>query len=200
VLECCLENFDLLYSVGGGDEHLVQMFHQGGMQFRGVIPAAVNGAVAYRIRATDDAGNTAVSSTMNYTQTSTVTSLWQNLGEGTLGAKYGKELDPYLIARGDQTGGSTTTFGLIDSAPSALNALFISAASTGVPFKGGTLYTFPITITLNLATDVGGMTWFQFAWPAGVPAGVPLWWQYAIQDAANPTGLTISNAVQSTTP
>ncbi|MCB9897450.1 MAG: VCBS repeat-containing protein [Planctomycetes bacterium] len=187
---------DLLYTVDGGDETLVQMARQGGQLFRGVIPAAVDGTVAWHVRATDDAGNTGVSSTFSYVQTSSVTSAWQNLGQGTQGA-HG---DPYLVGRGDLSAGSLTTVGLVDAAPGVFDALFLSAASTGVPFKGGVLYTIPVALTLNLATDAGGTTWFAFPWPAGLPSGVSLWWQYAVADASSPNCVTLSNALVSTTP
>ncbi|MCB9898749.1 MAG: VCBS repeat-containing protein [Planctomycetes bacterium] len=191
-----LYNVDLIYTVNGGPAHCVQMFSQGSMQFRGVIPAAVNGTVAYHVEATDDAGNTAVSPTHSYVQTSAASSLWAGLGCGTQGVKG----DPYLKAWGDLTAGSTATLDLEDAAPNAINALFISASSTAVPFKGGLLWTFPVAVTLNVFTDAGGQTLVQFPWPAGIPTGTQLFWQYAIQDASNPTGLTISNAVRSTTP
>ena len=121
---------DLLYTVDGGDETLVQMARQGGQLFRGVIPAAVSGLVSWRVRATDDAGNTGFSATFAYTQTSSATSAWQNVGQGTQGA-HG---DPYLVGRGDLGAGSLTSIGLVDAAPNAFDALFLAAASTGVPF------------------------------------------------------------------
>lgn len=188
---------DLLYRVDSGDENVVQMVSQGGQQFRGVIPAEADGTVTWRIRATDDAGNTSISSTFEYEQTSSTSSPWQGVGHGTIGVQG----DPYLIGRGDLTGGAVTTFGLVDAAPNAFSALFISAASTGVPFKGGTLYAIPVSLTLNLVTDPGGMVWFQLVWPMGVPSGVSLWWQYAIQDASVPLyGVSLSNALKSTVP
>ncbi|MCB9916618.1 MAG: VCBS repeat-containing protein [Planctomycetes bacterium] len=187
---------DLIYTVNGGAEHCVQMFYQGGETFRGVIPGAVNGNVAWRVEVTDDAGNKAVSSTFNYTQTSSSSSEWVGLGCGTQGIAG----DPYLHITGSQTAGSTVTVNLTDAAPSAINALFLSASSTPVPFKGGTLWTFPVAVTINVFTDAGGQTLFQLAWPAGVPSGTQLFWQFAIQDGSNPTGLTISNAVRGTTP
>ena len=170
---------------------------QGSQQFRGVIPAAVDGVVRYHVEATDRAGNTGVSQTVTYTQDAAgASSAWQPVGVGTAGVAG----DPYLVGLGELTPGATTRLGLLDSAAGAPAALFVSASSTPVAFKGGTLHSFPVGATFNLLTGPGGLTWIEFPFPAGVPSGVPLWWQQAVADAASPFGVVLSNAVLSTTP
>lgn len=186
---------NLFYSVNGGDETCVQMFSQGSQQFRGVIPGELNGVVSYRVETVDEAGNTAVSSTFNYTQTSSSTTVWQNLGCGTNGVRG----VPYLAGVGTMAPLSINKIHLIDAAPSALTNLFMSISSTPANFKGGVLYTVPIIVTLGLITDPAGQISFGFQWPSGIPAGAALWWQYAIQDAAAQGGVSVSNAIKSNT-
>ena len=88
----------------------------------------------------------------------------------------------------------------MDAAPSAPGALFLSTSSTPTPFKGGTLLTVPILLTLPLSTDASGeivLPWT--AWPSGL-SGVNLFFQFAIQDAAAVKGVALSNALGADVP
>jgi len=49
-------------------------------------------------------------------------------------------------------------------------------------------------------TDAFGGLPLPFTWPAGVPPGTPIWFQYAVQDAAAPHGASLSNALMGITP
>jgi len=186
----------LVYTVDGGREACLRMDHQGGQQFRAVIPGGIDGRVAYRVESTDDAGNTGVSATTVYDQTSSGVVLWEHVDCGTPGV-YGR---PYFDASGPLTGNSVLTFNLWDAAPDAPCTLWLSAFSTPVPFKGGLLYPIPNPALVNLVTDAGGQLWFPLVWPPGLPAGVKLWWQYTIADDAALGNVSVSNAMVSTTP
>jgi hypothetical protein len=186
----------LVYSVGGGGETCVRMTASGGQVFRGVIPAAVNGAVAYRVEVTDEHGNTGVSATTNYVQTSSSTSDWQALGCGTEGVSG----VPILEGRGALDPLATIEISLRNAAPDAAAILFLSAASTPASFKGGTLYTVPVGLEIGSTVDDGGLELLQLVIPPGVPSGLSFWWQYVIADASAVGGVAISNAAVSTTP
>ena len=100
------------------------------------------------------------------------------------------------------TPGASTSFVLRHAAPDAFAILFVSVASTPVPFKQGTLYPFPVNAFVNRFTDAGGLDHLSFPWPdAGtLPAGTTIYTQYGIQDAAHPSGASLSNAVLATVP
>jgi hypothetical protein len=69
-----------------------------------------------------------------------------------------------------------------------------------VPFKGGTLVAVPSLLDLVLLTSAGGDVTLAFTWPAGIPGGTSIWFQYAIADAAAVNGVALSNAVKALTP
>ena len=69
------------------------------------------------------------------------------------------------------------------------------------PFKGGTLVPVPVVVPPTiLATDPQGAITLSFVQSVGVPAGLDLYVQYAIQDAAAVLGVTLSNAIKGATP
>ncbi|RKY21154.1 MAG: hypothetical protein DRQ55_05420 [Planctomycetota bacterium] len=187
---------DLIYTVDAGVENRVRMAASQGQQFQGVIPGGIDGAISYRVEGADDNGNAFASSTINYTQTSSGVVLLQNLDSGTSGI-YGK---PYLELDGSFAGGSMVSISLCAASPDSIAALFVSFASTPTPFRGGLLYTIPIDLQLDFASDAGGQVYFQAPWPAGLPSGVDIWYQFGIQDATHPKGATLSNAVKNTLP
>ena len=45
----------------------------------------------------------------------------------------------------------------------------------------------------------GGLASVQVVWPALLP-GTKTWWQCVVQDTVNPFGLTLTNAVEGTSP
>jgi hypothetical protein len=187
---------DLLYSVDGGVETCVAMTASGAQLFRGVIPAALNGSVTYRVRVADDMGNLFESTPVVYLQTSSASSPWQNLGCGTEGVSG----VPALAGSGDLVAGNDVALALRDAAASAPALLFLSFFSTPAPFKGGTLYTVPPDDAVLLATDAGGLLPLRFTVPAGVPSGLEVYWQYAVGDAMGVGGAALSNAVLTTAP
>jgi len=187
---------DLLYTVNGGIENRIKMFSQGSQQFQATIPGGINGSISYRIVGADDNGNGFSTSPVVYTQTASGTTLLENIDDGTPGVNG----NPYLEIKGSLAGGSTVAAQLCDASPNSLAVLFLSLSSIPLPFKGGLLHTIPITAQYSFSTDAGGMEYFEVTWPAGLPAGVKLWFQYGIADSTSIYGATLSNAVVGTMP
>ena len=125
------------------------------------------------------------------------TPTWTDLGLGLAGVSG----VPALAGTDTLQSGSPGTLTLGNSAVSSLAMLFVSFASTPVPFKGGTLVPFPFALLVVLGTDgTGALPLGWDAWPAGFPSGSLLFFQYALQDAAGPFGVAMSNALQASTP
>ncbi len=91
------------------------------------------------------------------------------------------------------------SIGLSNAAPSKPAALFISLASTPVPFKGGVLQTVPLLLSLNVFTDAAGSFLLPFTCPS-LPSGLQIWFQFAIKDPAAINGTSLSNAVKAKVP
>ena len=108
--------------------------------------------------------------------------------------------DPLLVGSGPLSGGSSNAAALSNAAPSATAGLLIGLSSTPVPFKGGFIKPFPFFDPVILNTSAGGAITIPFVMPAGIPAGVEIWVQWAIQDAAAVHGVALSNAIKGVTP
>ncbi|GJM21421.1 MAG: hypothetical protein DHS20C15_13360 [Planctomycetota bacterium] len=185
----------LFVAVDGGSESCLRLRHQGGQQFRGVIPAALSGNVSYRVEVTDDNGNTLVSPTRSYVQSNAGTSPMQSIGCGTTGVNG----VPMLQVAGTLMPNAATQITLRHAAPNAFATLFLSVSSSPVPFKQGTLHAFPVSVFLSRSTDAGGLDALDFAWPdtSVFPSGLELWMQYGVQDASVfGAGASLSNAAR----
>jgi hypothetical protein len=124
-------------------------------------------------------------------------SAWTDLGFGLAGISG----VPALAGTGTLEPGSPGALALTNAQPTALTNLFVSFASTPAPFKGGVLVPVPSALMLSLFTNGAGsipLAWT--AWPAGIPSASTLYFQYAIQDAAAPAGVALSNALRAVTP
>ena len=121
---------------------------------------------------------------------------WSDVGPGLAGIAG----VPALAGTGTLEAGSAVGISLTSAKASSPAVLFLSLASSPVPFKGGTLITFPLLFTATLATDAGGAIPLMFAWPAGVPAATTIFFQYAVQDAAAVYGVSLSNGLSGVTP
>jgi len=122
---------------------------------------------------------------------------WTNLGSGLAGSSGA----PSLAGSGTLLANSSGSLDLTNAKASSLADLFISFASAPTPFKGGTLLPVPVGLTLVLLTDGAGSISLPFAhWPTGIPPGATFYFQYAVQDAAGPLGVSLSNAVKAVTP
>jgi hypothetical protein len=194
---CVVHFYDvnLVYTVDGGSAVSLDMFAQGSMQFRGLIPAQTDAVVSYHIEATDLAGNTTISADFGYVQ-GTLGDPWTDVGCSLAGVSG----PPLLVGSGPLTTGSAGSLALSNAAPSASCLLFVSLSSTPVGFKGGTLCAFPFAVTLPLGTDGSGALTLPWAsWPSGL-SGSSLFFQYAIADAAGPAGASLSNAERADVP
>jgi hypothetical protein len=142
---------------------------------------------------------TNVSGTTTCTATTIVTSCvspWTPLGSGLAGVSG----IPQLSGSGNLLPCTSGALGLVGAAPSAQAALFVAAASTPTPFKGGTLIPVPPVLTLVLATNPAGGSLLPWTcWPAGL-SGASLYFQYAIKDIAAVNGISLSNALRADVP
>ncbi|MEO8752307.1 MAG: kelch repeat-containing protein [Casimicrobiaceae bacterium] len=121
---------------------------------------------------------------------------WTSLGfghNGLLGV-------PSLVGSGAQFAGQPAALNLTNAFPQALALLFVGLSNNPTPFKGGQLVPLPAILSVSLAASPTGAIPLLFTWPAGLPSGFSLYYQYAIQDAFASQGVALSNAVQSTTP
>jgi hypothetical protein len=125
-----------------------------------------------------------------------VSSGWFDMGCALAGVSG----DPLLVGTGDLSGGSSNTVRLTNAAPAATAGLFLALSSTPVPFKGGTLKPFPFFDPVILTTDPMGAIFIPFSMTPGLPAGTELWVQWAIQDAAAISAVSLSNAIVGITP
>ena len=108
--------------------------------------------------------------------------------------------DPLLVGTGDLSDGSSNSVDLSNAAASATAGLFLSLSGNPVPFKGGFLVPIPPLDPVILTTSGTGEISLPFVMPSGIPAGVEIWVQWAIQDAAAVKGVALSNAIMGLTP
>ena len=118
---------------------------------------------------------------------------WTDLGSGLPGISG----MPQLTGFGELLADSPGSIRLELAALSALVLLFVSTSSTPTPFKGGTLLTVPVLLTLPLATD--SLADLLLPWTAW-PSGVSLFLQFAIQDSVAVKGAALSNALGADVP
>ena len=107
---------------------------------------------------------------------------------------------PQLAGAGTLAPGSACSLSLTSAAASKPALLFVALASVPAPFKGGTLVANPVSSLVALATSASGTLLLPFTWPSGVPSATSIWFQDAIQDAAGPKGVALSNALKAVTP
>jgi hypothetical protein len=121
-------------------------------------------------------------------------SAWTDLGfalAGTHGA-------PTLVGSGPPCSGGLITLSLGNALENTVTFLVVGFSAITVPFKGGTLVPNPDFLLL-LPTGPAGAVPFGVTLPPGVPAGVSLWFQHWVIDAAGPAGYAASGAVKTTT-
>jgi hypothetical protein len=121
---------------------------------------------------------------------------WTSLGYALAGTNG----NPVLAGTGTLVAGTPGTLALSSAKPSTLTVLFASLAGNPTAFKGGMLVPVPALLKLSLATSPAGGITLPFVWPGGIPSGTSLFFQYAIQDAAAPKGVALSNALVANTP
>lgn len=123
-------------------------------------------------------------------------SAWNDLGSALAGVNG----LPAHFAQGSLEDGTPVGLLLRLAAPSAPALLLAALDGTPVPFKGGTLQAFPPLVALPATTTPSGEAVVLGTWPAGVPAGTDLHFQWAIADGAAPQGVALSQALEAVTP
>jgi Tol biopolymer transport system component len=121
---------------------------------------------------------------------------WNDLGS----ALDGFAGPPALYAAGWLEAGTPFALALRQAAPQAPAVFFVALNGTPVPFKGGTLQAFPPLLTLSAMTATNGQILLSGTWPAGIPAGTDLHFQWAIGDFGAPWGVALSQALEAITP
>jgi Peptidase family C25 len=122
---------------------------------------------------------------------------WKDLG----GGKYGGNGKPKLGGNGSLKPNTANSIDLYNAPAHRAAVLFVSLASNPQPFFGGTLFSLPVAVTLNAMTDLSGQVLLPIAaWPASIPSGTTLVFQYAIDDPAAAFGVGLSNGLQALTP
>ncbi len=120
---------------------------------------------------------------------------WEDLGNG-LGGLTGL---PALDATGWLAASSPLTLALTNARPGAAATLVVGFSAINAPFKGGVLVPAPALVLSGLPINGAGSLILPALWPAGVPSGFPLLFQYWIQDAAGTLGWAASNALGAVT-
>jgi len=121
---------------------------------------------------------------------------WFDLGKSLAGVSGA----PLLVGTGSLVAGSPGALTLSNAKASTICTLHVSLSSTPAAFKGGQLVAFPPVLNLPLVTGAGGTLALSFLWPAGLPAGTPLWLQYSIADPAAINKVSLSNALKAVQP
>ncbi|MHC5211658.1 MAG: hypothetical protein ACYTG2_13140 [Planctomycetota bacterium] len=120
---------------------------------------------------------------------------WTDLGDGHAGVSG----IPNLAGTGTLVTSAPFTLDLTSAAPSASATLFVSLADTPTGFKGGTLHTVPIALSLAFVTNGSGQILLGGPWPPGA-SGLTFYVQYAIVDAAASKGVSLSNYLRADVP
>ncbi len=123
-----------------------------------------------------------------------LTEPWVDLGGGSSGVAG----PPTLTGGGTLTAGGPVSLALTDAPPSAPMLAWVSFAPTPFGALGGTVHAFPYASQLFLGADGAGDWGATTTWPA-VPVGTQVWFQFIVQDASVPDGLTLSNGLRATT-
>lgn len=121
---------------------------------------------------------------------------WSNLGAVLPGA-HGA---PSLLPSGALVAGQPVTLALSGALESAPAALVVGFSELNLRFKGGTLVPSLTAVFASLFSSPAGSLLLSSTWPAGVPAGQPIYAQFWIADPAAPNGFAASNAVVGVAP
>ena len=124
------------------------------------------------------------------------TGTWEDLG----GASAGSFASPAFVGSGALCSGGEITLGLTNAPPFAPTLLWLSTASTPLPYGNGVLYAFPNNNQVFFAANASGSVSLSTRLPQGWPSQVELWLQFLVLDSSLPSMIIISNAMKGTTP
>jgi hypothetical protein len=116
------------------------------------------------------------------------------------GALAGSNGLPQLAGKGTLVPGSPVSLTLSSALPNSTAALIVGLSAVDMPFKGGTLVPAPDILITGLPVSGTGTLALASTWPAGLPAGLSLWFQEWIVDPAGPKGFAASNGLLAITP
>jgi hypothetical protein len=120
---------------------------------------------------------------------------WINLGFALAGAKG----LPQLSASGALASGGSTTLQLSNAANSVPGAVVLGTQNQSLPVFGGVLVPNALVL-LPLVTGVSGLAQKAFVWPLSLPAGLSVFAQAWLLDAAGVQGFASTNALSATLP
>ena len=123
-----------------------------------------------------------------------VTPAWPDLGH----ALSGSAGVPLLVGAGPLAADSSDQLSLSKAKASASATLVFGTSQLNAPLKGGVLVPAPLLI-VPMVTGATGSATLPFTFPAGVPVGTPLFFQFWIQDPGAAKGFAASNAVMGVT-
>lgn len=115
--------------------------------------------------------------------------------QGGLGGTFG---EPRLGGKGILSPGGSVSLSLTNAIPGAPALLFIGTTTVELPLKGGTLVPAPDLIVSSIPVSPAGAIEVESAWPAIIPAGLMLYFQYWLPDSGGPAGAAASNAIVGT--
>lgn len=123
---------------------------------------------------------------------------WTDLGHG-LG---GDDPAPRLAGTGSLWAGNPWSLLLAGAAPGSTVWLCLGFGELNLPFKGGVMVPDLNApgLAVPLLTDEAGNIPISAVWPANVPSGSTLVFQYWAQDPSGPVGFVSSNAVRADVP
>jgi hypothetical protein len=120
--------------------------------------------------------------------------VWADLGLALAGATG----DPVLSGAGPLTGSTSLVIVLANALPLTSVNLVLGFSNLNLPFKGGVLVPSPDILFFGLPVDQNGTFALSDTWPAGIPAGLPSYFQYWISDPVGPKGFSTSNGLSGT--
>ncbi len=121
---------------------------------------------------------------------------WTDLGGGSPGIAG----VPVLNGVGTLVGGTPAGVSLLNAPPNAAMVAWVSFAPAPFPALGGTVHAFPFANQFFFFANISGAFGANVTWPTGLPSGLQATFQFIVQDASVPDGLTLSNGVLATTP
>lgn len=121
--------------------------------------------------------------------------VWTDLGNGLAGFAG----VPQCLGMGTLVPGTSMCVGLVDARPLSIAFLVLGLSSAIAPLKGGVLVPSFDILVGPFPTSLGTVSLVQ-VWPAGVPSGFEIYFQWWIQDTAGPAGFAASNGLMAKTP
>jgi hypothetical protein len=106
---------------------------------------------------------------------------------------------PQADGTGDLVGGNLFLIHLDKANPNHPAWLVTGLNRIDAPFKGGIMIP-DADFVLALAANASGSVELSTAWPAGLPAGIELYFQWWTSDPAGPKGFGASNGLKGVTP